>query len=306
MKFYVGLFSIVFVLGLVFIFWLIMEKKGFFDKYNRYYFITQNAQTFYIGMPLLLSGFEIGNIESMKLLDNSKVKIGIKVKSRYQEWITRDTKLIINRPLIGSPTIDVVTKSKIYPLMDNQEIKRVIIKDDIDDIIAKLQPIVKKLQKIVDNVEIATNKLASKDSTISRSLRNIEKFTAKLASDKPFLTLLTGDENSTKALSIALANSSDVIDNLNGVIKEANSTIAKTEDRLLPPLFDSAKALKEILLDIQNKLSRLNGVVNELSSSRKDIKRLKRDIRVNMHKTNRVINRVDSIFKNPKPKVELP
>ncbi len=306
MKFYVGVFSILFVAGLISIFLLIMDKKGLFDKYSKYYFITKNAQTFYIGMPLLLSGFEIGNISNMRLLDNSKVRIDIKVKEKYKEWITKDTKLIINRPLIGSPTIDVITKTKISPLKNNQEIKTVIIQDDIDDIIAKLQPVVKKLQKIVDNIEIVTNKLASKNSPINKSIRHIEKFTAKLVSDEPLLTLLTGDKNSTVAFSSAIESSKDVITLLNGTIKEANSTIAQTKDKLLPPLLDSANALKEILLDIQNKLKKLDGVIDEVSSSKTDIKNLKRDIRVNLHKTNKIINRVDSIFKSPKSKVELP
>jgi ABC-type transporter Mla subunit MlaD len=284
-----------------------MQKKGFFDEYAYYYFKTKNAQTFYIGMPLRFSGFEIGNISDMVLLDDAKVKITIKIKKIYKDWITKDTKLIINRPLIGSPTIDIVTKSKMFVLNEGEEIKNVIIKDDIDDIIAKLQPIVKKLQKIVDNVEVATNKLASKDSTINKSLKNIEKFTAKLASNKPFLTLLTGDENSTKSFNEAIKDSKTTMKNVNRTLEEVNGSVVKLKNEFIPPLIGSAKDLKKIMEDIRKKLRKLDKIVDEISASRKDIKRLKKDIRINMHKTGKIINKVDRIInKSPKPKVELP
>jgi ABC-type transporter Mla subunit MlaD len=285
-----------------------MQKKGLFDEYNRYYFKTKNAQTFYIGMPLRFSGFEIGNISDMVLLDSADVKITIKIKKIYRKWITRDTKLIINRPLIGSPSIDIVTKSKVFILNDGDEIKNVFIKDDIDDIIAKLLPIVKKLQKIVDNIEIVTNKIASEDDgSIGKSIKNIEKFTNKLASDKGLLTLLTGDSNSTESLSDALKGTKDMIDGLNDIVEELNATALGVHKEFLPPFVNSAKSLDEIMLDIKRKLRRLNKVVNEISSSKSEIRRLKRDIRVNMKKTGRVIDKVDRVFrKSSKSKVELP
>ncbi len=306
-KFYVGLFSILFLIGLSFVFVMLMEKKGLFDEYNRFFFKSKDAQIFYIGMPIKLSGFEIGNIEDMRLLDSAKVKITVKIKSLYRDWITKDTKLIINRPLIGTPTIDVITKSKLHPLEENEEIEDVIIEDDIDDIIAKLQPIVSKLQNIVDNIEVATNKFAKEGSPINRSIKNIEIFTKKLASDKPFLTLMTEDKNSTDALISALNESKDIMRNLNLTIKEANATVSDTRKGVIPAVASSAKDLQKIMRDVRRKLSKLDGVVRELSSSKKDIKRLKRDIRVNMHKTNRVIRKIDrTIGKTPKSRIELP
>ena len=306
MKFYVGVFSVLFFIGLISVFLLIMQKKGFFDEYNRYYFKTKNAQTFYIGMPLRFSGFEIGNISNMILLNNAEVKIVIKVKKMYKEWITRDTKLIINKPLIGSPTIDIVTESKLFVLRDGEEIRHVFIKDDIDDIIAKLLPIVKKLQKIVDNVEVATHKIASSDGTIGKSIKNLEKFTAKLASDKAFFTLLTGDKNSTKSFNDAIKSSKNVMIGVNDTIKEANKTVVELQKRFLPPFIGSANDLEKIMRDVRRKLRRLDKVVGELSSSRSDIRRLKKDIRVNMHKTGKIIDRAGRILKSSKPKVQLP
>ncbi len=86
-----------------------MDKKGFFDDHINFFFTTSNASSFFVGMPINFSGFEIGAITHLELTDKGEVKITFRIQERHHKWICEDTLLMLEKPLIGSPTITAIT-----------------------------------------------------------------------------------------------------------------------------------------------------------------------------------------------------
>ncbi|MEA3521780.1 MAG: hypothetical protein U9R50_02265 [Campylobacterota bacterium] len=295
MKLYVGLFVSLLVLGVILLFGIIMEKKGFFDDYESYYFKTNHADNFYVGMSLNVSGFEIGNISSLVLTDSGVVKVFFRVKERNKKWINTETILMLEKPLIGSPSINVKTTPNDNLLKKGAELK-IIISDDINAIIVKLQPILIEVEQIIHSMNTITQNFASKEGPLEKTLQNIEVFSAKLANNDAILTSLTGDANTTDTINASLQDTKEIMSNIKQLTQELNTMLDTTQQQLIVPAGKSVQKLDAIFVDIQKKLSTLDATVNTLGSYDKELLILKKELHLNLDKTHQLLEKVDNLL----------
>ena len=295
MKLLVGIFITLLVVLIIATFGIVLEKNGFFQDKISFYFITNDASNFYVGMPLNVSGFEVGTISERILMDNGDVKVVFKVSKENHKWICKDTSLILNKPLIGSPNIKIITSLNDDQLKENEKLE-ITIRDDINDIIYNLQPIMEELQDIIHSIHTITYSLSSKDGAFEQSLSNIQKLTSKLASDDSLLTSITGDANATHQLSHTFYQTNEILKNLTEMSKELNGILENVQKQLVLPAGDSMKSLNAIFKDIEKKLSKLDGTVNALGSYDKELLTLKKELHINLDKTQSLLEKVDMML----------
>ena len=295
MKLYVGIFVSFLFVGIITTIGFIMQKKGYFEEQVNFYFTTTSASVFYVGMPLNVSGFVVGSISELKLMDNGDVKVFFRVSQNNHKWIREDTLLMLDKPLIGSPSISILTSLAYDKLQKNQEVQ-IIIRDDINDIIVNFQPIIEELQQIIHSVNTLTLNLSSKDGALEKSLDNIEVLTHKLASDEALLTALTGDRNSTNALNKTLYKGNEVLTQVQNLTKEVNLMLQTIQTQLLEPASLSMQSVHAIFQDIEHKLSLLDGTVKTLGSYDEDLLLLKKELHINLDKTHHLLEKVDMML----------
>lgn len=306
MKLYVGLFVTLLILGVVLLVAIIMEKKGFFDDYASYYFKTKYAGNFYVGMPLNVSGFEIGDISNLVLTDTGEVKVFFRVKQRNQKWIREDTLLMLEKPLIGSPSIMVETSLKGEKLKTGKELK-IIIGDDINAIIVKLQPILIEVEQIIHSVNKITQSFASKEGPLEKTLGNMQILSTRLVKNDALLTSITGDANTTKAINASLQESYAITTNIKQLTQELKGILGTVDNQLIMPAGESIQKLNMIFTDIQKKLSTLDATVNTIGSYDKELLTLKKELHINLDKTHQLLDKVDNLLLDEsESKVVLP
>jgi len=306
MKLYVGIFVTFLFIGIIATLAIVMEKKGFFEEHVNFYFTTDSASVFYVGMPLNVSGFEVGNISELKLMDNGDVKVFFRVTQSNHKWMCEDTLLMLDKPLIGLPTIAIMT-SLGYPKLENDAEVQIIIRDDINDIIVNFQPIIDDLQQIIHSVNSITLSLASKDGPLEKSLDNIEHLTTKLASDEALLTALTGDKNSTNALRNTLYKGNEVLDSVKELTLEVNTMLRTIQTQLIEPASFSMQSIGNIFNDIEKKLEVIDGTVSTLGSYDKELLVLKKELHLNLDKTHHLLEKVEMMLSDETDtKIELP
>ncbi len=273
-----------------------MDKKGFFDDHINFFFTTSNASSFFVGMPINFSGFEIGAITHLELTDKGEVKITFRIQERHHKWICEDTLLMLEKPLIGSPTITAMTSLGYKELKKGSELK-IIIRDDI---VINLQPILSEVQHIVHSINILTDNLASKDGHLEKSLANIEHFSNKLNKDKALLTTITGDKNSTYTLNQSLQKTEKIFQNIELLLQTIQS-------KVVLPAGDSVKTLDLIFLDIKKKLDTLDTTVNTLGTYDKELLLLKKELHLNLDKTHQLLEKVNTLLLDTsKEEIKLP
>ncbi|MDX1295091.1 MAG: MlaD family protein [Sulfurimonadaceae bacterium] len=293
MKLAVGVFVIALSALFFVLIYVILEKKGVFEETLSFNFNTESAEALYIGMPIRYSGFEIGNINNIELTERGTVHVLFDIKKEHAKWIRMNTLLRLEKPLIGSPTIDVLTSLEHPELIPGSTLK-MVVQDDINDIITKIEPVINDLQNIVVSVNQMTEKLASEEGNLFMTLENLKSYSDQLVEDDALLTTLTGDANSTESLKATLAETE-------ATVKEINTMVTELHDNVVTPSEATMQQLDTILADIINKLDTLEGTIDAIGSYDKDLIELKGDIRSGVQKTTNLIDQVSGMLGEDQP-----
>ena len=279
MRLIVGVFVIVITILMGVFMYFLLEEKGAFNKRYSFNFETDSASSFKIGMPLKYSGFDIGVIDNMELNDDGTVRMYFSVDEINRRWITQDSVLMIRKPLIGSSHIEL------YSAIDNDLLKNggtlmLLLSDDINDMITKLQPAVDKIISIIINIDKLTLSISNVDSDLMTMLRNANSFTAKLSDDKSLLTSLTGSKNSTDDFISSLSSLEKMMANIEKITKHLDADIVN-------PSSSAIKELDLILKDVKDKLEKLE-----------DLSLIKEQISTGIQKSNQIMDKVDSLMQS--------
>lgn len=298
-KFGVGVLILILFLNIGIVFYYVLNEKGIFDKRYDYHFITYSADPFAMGMPIKVSGFKIGYINNIKLNDNGSVEISFSIDEQNQKWITKESIIMIRKPLLGPAEIIL------YPAIDNEVLRegsklKVYESNDINEVIYKLAPIMEKIENIVNSVDKITSYLARDNSELVNIVKNLESFSTKLIENPSVLTTITGDKKATDSLIMTINKLPLMVENINKLSSNLNTDIA-------PEVLNFIKELRGIAQDVKLKLERLNGVVDSVGSSKDDIIKIKEDINTAISRSNKILEKVDTLLPaDNSNKVQLP
>ena len=302
----VGFFVFTLFLVLVGSIYFLLHEKGFFDKRYTYRFNIDSAEFFSVGMPLKFSGFDVGTIDNIALRNDGSVNIIFSVDENNKKWIRQNTYLTIKKPLIGSAYIVIDTNLSEPPLAEGSTLQ-ILQSDDINDMISRLEPVVKKLIKIIDNIDKITTEITSEDSDIIAILENLNSFTKKLSQSDSLLTSVTGDAKAAKELVNAIKEFNSSMVAIKKITSDVNGISGNFSKDIIEPASKSLIELHKIMQDITKKLNAIDGTVNSVGSYEGDLVEIKEQVSVTIEKSNLLIDKIDSIITNEtQDKVVLP
>ena len=240
-------------------------------------------------MPLKISGFEIGVIDDIVLRDDASVYITFSVNEKDVKWITKDSILMIIKPLIGSAHIDV------YPSLGSKVLKSgsqltLIQNNSIDEMLSKLEPAVDNITKILENINYITNYIVKEDSDLMQSMKNINILTKKLSTN-PILTSITGDKKSTKNIIKSLNETTKIM-------KDVHSLTSSLNTQIISPSSDLIKELNFIMKDVKQKLDALDSTVKVIGKYDGDLVMIKEQIVAGVQKSNEIMTKIDSLMQD--------
>lgn len=299
---FVGCTAILVVLALLYL----AAGKGVFEKMHTFTLSSKSGDSFTQGMPVVFSGFNIGKVQALELNDQGIVLIKIKIPDRHVKWIRSDSTFILYRPLIGSASIVVNTPNLKSPPLDTRKIKEVVIINDINDAIAKIEPVLERLTEIADNVENLTYNLSDPKGDLSRVLGNAEKITTNLASKKSLVEMAVSDEESVKALNDSLKKLKDITTKVDMMADKTDKEIYGT-DGALPQVNTILKDLVSKLQKLDKTVDNINKISTDTSEGMKDFHILRSDIDDVVNSLGEVVKKLDAIIGSKKaPEFKVP
>jgi len=299
MKIAVGIFIIIFFITSTAFLFFILKEKGTFDTRYSYNFTTNSASSFTVGMPLKFSGFKIGVIDKISLNNDGTVSMKFSVNEDNRKWISEDSVLLVRKPLIGSAHIEL------YPVLGNTPLEvgsslTLMMSDDINDMISKLDPAIDKIINIIDNIDSLSTKLSSEDSQLLKTIENVNHLTYKLSHDDSVLTSITGDKKANENLLQA-------IDTMNKIISDIYQISSILKSDIVNPASSSIKGVDIIMKDLKQKLDAIDNTVKVVGTYDKELVNLKEQISVGISKSNQIIDKIDTLIQNKdSSKVVLP
>lgn len=271
-------------------------KKGIFEEYFFVTIASKSGDAISKQMPVVFSGFEIGRVSSIELSDNAEVIIKAKISSKHIKWVNNSSEFILEKPLIGTTKIVVKTPTLQASELDPHTIKNLKVVDGIDEVIAKVTPVVEKAEIVVANIEKITTELAEKESLIAMVTGN-----NKSGND------LTKTMESAHRITLSIEK---MLNNIDGSIYGENGVIADIKEltykinQILTNVEEISKNATDPADNILQNIEKITADIAEMSG---DLNRTKDEIDLALKNTNDLLIEVENLvpFKDKK-EVKLP
>ncbi|MDP2279260.1 MAG: MlaD family protein [Nitrospirota bacterium] len=215
----VGLFFIVAVIGIIATVVFIGIERGLFTAKYKIYFTVDKGTGFFEGMPVKLSGFKIGKIDSMSLDENAKVKVTLLISKKYSKWIRQDSKAILTKEgFIGEGVIDISVGSANKPAIGDGGVIQNEKARGLEDIAEEVKPVLNEIRDIISYVN-------DPKGDIKQTLANIKTLSSGLNATK---------ENADKLIKNADTNISGVSSDASKALKNIDKTVSSVNEKINP------------------------------------------------------------------------
>lgn len=224
-------------------------KQGYFTRMTTLYFFSDNATGIKRGMAVKILGFNIGEVESIAIEPNAKVRVRIAVQSDYMRFITLDSRArLFKEGLIGESVIEVTPGSQELRPMAHNAVLPFARSHDLSEIADELYGEIKPVLKGVGQAVAAIN---NPEGDVQQSLRNVNQtsknalsVTENLASRLP--QLLDDTESITKTVNDGLPamieDSRQSLENIRSATDDLKQMTA-TSAREVPQVLQDGQAL---------------------------------------------------------------
>ncbi len=215
----VGLFFIIAVIGIIATVVSIGIERGIFTAKYRINFTVDKGTGFFEGMPVKLSGFKIGKIDSMSLDENAKVKVTLLISKKYSKWIRQDSKAMLTKEgFIGEGVIDISVGSANKPVIGDGGVIQNEKARGLDEIVEEMRPVIGEIKDIITYIN-------DPKGDIKQTISNLKTLSSGLNATK---------ENADKLLKNADSNISGVSSDASKALKNIDKTVSSMNDKINP------------------------------------------------------------------------
>lgn len=237
----VGVFSVA-VLTLLYFGFNFLKGIDFFSSTNNYYAKYDNVLQLTPSNPVLVNGFAVGRVSSIKLMPQEKNRVLVELEIDSDVKLGKGAKATLSTDLLGSKTILLDLGDQKNPLKDKDTIQADIAKgmldmisETADPVVENVQTTLRKFNTLMDNLNGTVTELRPlldkfKD-TPGKINNTIDKAGAKLEELSASFKAVSEKVNGTLTeLDPTLKNFKVITDSLKQV--ELNKTLLKTQETL--------------------------------------------------------------------------
>lgn len=259
----IGFFVAIAIVGVLTVIFFIGADNDLFTQKYLLKFTVEKGTGFSRGMPVKLSGFRIGRINSISLNDSAMVNVEIQIGRKYQKWIKKDSiAKLVKEGLVGDNIIEVSVGSQRSEILKDGEFityeKTKGLEEVANDIAEKVKPVLIEVRDIISYVN-------DPDGDIKRSMKNIRELSAGLQSTRQNVDALLADSRQktgqlTSGAEMLLKDADDKIKSLSPVLEKVDRSMATVEQKL-PLLLDKTIATMDHLDKTSRHLESMAGTV---------------------------------------------
>jgi phospholipid/cholesterol/gamma-HCH transport system substrate-binding protein len=262
----------------------VMYARGVFEPTQRLFLETDNSEGVAPGMDLTFAGFPIGRVSQVELSKDGKVRILVDVPSKDAKWLRMTSVFTLERSLVGETRLRAYSGVLTDPPLPAGSV-RSVLRGDVSEQIPRM---VASARELLENLVNIT----SPGSHVDATLANVDTITGRMAGRYGLLGgALGGDAEAKKMLAtldrvnalIAKADqrvfgkhgvvddSQDAIRQLNGLLKDARTTLQKVDAVLVEAQGVAANArtatadLAPLRGEVEASLRKVNRLVDEIN-----------------------------------------
>jgi len=275
-----------------------LYSRGVFEASRRVVLVASDAEGVSVGMPVMFSGFPIGNVAAMDLTEDGRVRIELEIREKDARWVRSSTQFTLDKQLLGSAKIRAVSPRMQDPPLAEGAQRELVARDAAAD----FPQLIARANAILDNLDA----LVRPDSSLSRSLANLKTVTDRLAGEYGMLEGLTGSRARARQFADALAKMDGVVASANRAVERLDGLLAKSDEKLFGEdglTHDAQLSIRELhalLADARAGLKRADALLQSAQSTAagvgeatSDLVTLRAEVDESIRKVNSLLTEID-------------
>jgi len=276
----------------------VLFAQGVFEQTQRLYLITDNAEGVAVGTDLSFAGFPIGRVRRIRLRDDGKVRISVRIPVDDAKWLRESTVFVIEMPLVGAAKLRAFSANlKDPPLPDRAE--RPVLRGYTAEEIPKM---VASMRAVLDNLE----QITASGSSLQDSLKNARTVTERMAGKYGVLGGALGSEDNARKVIDSIDRANKLMASLNGVSLRLDGVLARTDSQVLGPggvVDETKKAVAQanvILGQVSESLKQVDAVLanaqaasGNVKSATADLGTLRAEVEASLRKVASLIDEIN-------------
>ena len=247
-----------------------LYARGVFERTQALTLVAPDAEGVVVGMPIMFSGFPIGQVSSMALDELGRVRIEVRIKEKDARWLRTSSVFSLEKQFLGGAKIRAASARMQDPVLPAASVRTLISKDaaqDIPQVIARANSLLQNMDEII-----------RPDSSFNQTLANLKSVTERMAGEYGVLGGMTGSPEQARKVLDTVDSVNALLASLKGVTARADGMLAKTDDRMFGQggVMDEAKKsivqLNTILSEARDSLKQADAVLAIAQASTADIK----------------------------------
>jgi len=265
----------------------VLYTRGTFEAAQQLTLVADNAEGVSIGMDLTFSGFSVGRVTRIRLGDDGRARIRIRVPSDDARWLRTTTIFTLERGLVGGAKIRAITSNlQDPPLPAGAE--RPVLRGDTQEEIPHL---VANLRGVLENLE----EMTKAGGSLQASLANLRAVTEKMAGKTGALGAVLGSDDEARKVTAA-------IDRANTALKRLDEVLAKTDQRVFSAggVMDSTQqALAQansVLGDARESMKKVDAILADLQQTSANAKAASTDLGALRTEVDATVRRISGLI----------
>jgi phospholipid/cholesterol/gamma-HCH transport system substrate-binding protein len=236
-----------------------LYARGVFESSQKLVLIARDAEGVTVGMPIMFSGFPIGQVSSMALTESGEVQIKAWILEKDARWLRTSSVFTLERQFFGGAKIRVTTNNMNDPQLPPGATGKLVGIDAAQD----LPQVIARASAVLQNIE----EMIKPDSSLNRSLAHLNEVTGRMAGEYGVLGSLAGSPENAGQVMETVKGVSALIASLKGVTSHADSMLTKADEKVFAQggVMDEARKsvvhLNAILGDARESLKKADTIL---------------------------------------------
>jgi phospholipid/cholesterol/gamma-HCH transport system substrate-binding protein len=262
----------------------VMYARGVFEPTQRLFLETDNSEGVAPGMDLTFAGFPIGRVSQVELSKDGKVRILVDVPSKDAKWLRMTSVFTLERSLVGETRLRAYSGVLTDPPLPAGAV-RTVLRGDVSEQIPRM---VASARELLENLVNIT----SPGSHVDATLANVDTITGRMAGRYGLLGgALGGDAEARKML--------ETLDRVNALIARADQRVFGKHG-VVDDSQDAVRQLNGLLKDARTTLQKVDSVLVEAQgvaanarTATSDLAPLRGEVEASLRKVNRLVDEIN-------------
>lgn len=190
----VGIFVVASMAALLIMVLVIAQQERLWEEHIKYRAIFKNIAGLKAGSEVHLAGVTVGNVKEITIDPQGQIVVTFEVVKKYGSRIRQDSRASIGFiGLLGDKSLDISAGSPDKPEIPPEGLVASVEPLDVTELLARAQPSLENLQKILNNLATLTGGLTEPRSDFSKSIEEMRQIISKVEKGQGTLGLIVND-----------------------------------------------------------------------------------------------------------------